>query len=84
MSKAKRPAIQPVLPAEGYVREAQLLGCKRRGWLPILPLSRTGLRCWILSGRWPAPLRIGPKFSAWPVQQVRDALEGMRANGELR
>jgi predicted DNA-binding transcriptional regulator AlpA len=76
--RAKRPASQPVLPAEGYVREAQLLGCKRRGWLPILPLSRTGLRLWIRDGRWPAPRKLGPKFCAWDVSTVREALEGMR------
>jgi prophage regulatory protein len=73
--KANRPVSQPVLPAEGYVREAQLLGCKRRGWVAVLPVSRYTLRVWISSGLWPAPRKIGPKVIAWPVEEVRRALE---------
>lgn len=72
-----RPASQPVLPAEGWVREAQLLGCKRRGWLPVLPVSRYTLRVWIREGLWPAPQKIGEKMVAWRVETVREALEGI-------
>lgn len=76
MSKPKLNSV-PVIPTEGYVREAQLLGCRRRGWVPILPLSRSGLRLWIKAGRWPAPQKLGPKVIAWKASVVREALEGM-------
>ncbi len=69
--------VQPVIPESGYVRVSQLLGCRRRGLVPILPISRSGLYAWIRQGRWPAPIRIGPKVIAWPAAQVRAALEEM-------
>jgi prophage regulatory protein len=81
MSRAKRtrPASQPVIPENGYVRVAQLLGCRRRGWVPILPVSRSGLYGLIRSGRFPAPQKIGTKIIAWPVEQIRETLAAMRA-----
>jgi prophage regulatory protein len=77
MSKAKRtrPAIQPVIPEQGYVRVAQLLGCQRRGIVPILPVSRSGLYSLIRSGRFPVPQKIGPKIIAWPAQVIREWLQ---------
>jgi prophage regulatory protein len=78
MSKP-RVKSQPVLPEEGYVRISQLLGCRRRGIVPILPLSRSGLYAWIRDGRWPAPQRLGKKIVAWKSTVVREALEGMGA-----
>lgn len=77
---ANKATSQPVIPQEGYVREAQLLGCRRRGWVAILPISRSGLRLWIKDGRWPAPVHLGPKVIAWPAEQVREALARMSAN----
>jgi prophage regulatory protein len=73
-AKATRPASQPVIPEDGYVRVAQLLGCRRRGWVPILPISRSCLYAWIREGRWPAPIKLGSKVIAWPSSQVREAL----------
>jgi hypothetical protein len=39
MSRARRtrPALQPVIPEQGFVRVAQLLGCRRRGWVCCAP-----------------------------------------------
>jgi prophage regulatory protein len=76
-AKASNPAIQPVIPAEGFVRVSALIGCRRRGIVPILPISRSGLYAWIRDGRWPAPQKLGPKVIAWPSSQVREALAGM-------
>ena len=56
---------------------SQLLGCRRRGLVPILPVSRSGLYAWIRDGRRPAPQELGPKVIAWPAQQVRETLAGM-------
>jgi prophage regulatory protein len=74
-----RPASQPVIPAEGFVRVSQLLGCRRRGIVPILPISRNCLYSWIREGRWPAPQKLGSKVIAWPAEVVREMLAGMRA-----
>jgi prophage regulatory protein len=73
-----RPGSQPVIPKNGYVRVAQLLGCRKRGWVPILPLSRSGLYAWIRDGRFPAPQKLGPKVIVWPAQVIREWLKETR------
>jgi prophage regulatory protein len=79
MSKLKVNTVSTI-PAEGFVRVSQLLGCRRRGLPGILPISRSGLYLWIREGRWPAPVRLGPKVIAWPAQQIREALEDMKGS----
>jgi prophage regulatory protein len=76
MPKPNTPATLPVIPESGFIRVSQLLGT-RRGTIPILPISRSGLYAWIRSGRWPAPIKLGPKVIAWPASVVRTALEEM-------
>jgi prophage regulatory protein len=78
--KVNTPAAQPVIPETGYVRIAQILGCQRRGWVPILAISRSALYLWIRDGRWPAPQKLGAKIVAWEASVVRDALEGMKGS----
>jgi prophage regulatory protein len=74
-----KPKAQPVIPAEGLVRVSQLLGCRRRGLVPILPISRSGLYAWIRDGRFPAPMKLG-KVIAWDAAVVREALAGMKGS----
>jgi prophage regulatory protein len=76
MSKLKlnTPASVPVIPETGFIRVSQLIGCRRRGLVPILPISRSCLYAWIREGRWPAPQKLGSKVIAWPSSQVREAL----------
>jgi prophage regulatory protein len=74
-----KPKAQPVIPAEGFVRVSQLLGCRRRGLVPILPISRSGLYAWIRDGRFPAPMKLG-KVIAWDAAVVREALAGMKGS----
>lgn len=76
--KVKTSANVPVIPAEGFVRVSQLIGCRRRGIVPILPISRSGMYAAIREGRIPAPLKLGPKVIAWPAEQIRAMIEGMK------
>jgi predicted DNA-binding transcriptional regulator AlpA len=82
MSKPKvnTVATQPVIPESGYVRVYQLLGT-RRGTIPILPLSRSGLYLWIRDGRFPAPQKLG-KVVVWPASTIRVWLQEMEAAHE--
>jgi prophage regulatory protein len=80
MSKPNTPSSQPVIPAEGFVRVSQLIGCRWRGIVPILPISRSGLYAAIREGRIPPPVKLGPKIIAWPAEQVREMLDGMKVS----
>ncbi len=42
MSKPKVNT-RPVIPVEGLVRLSQVLGCRRHGIVPTLPISRNGI-----------------------------------------
>jgi prophage regulatory protein len=69
---------QPVIPAEGFVRVRQLIGDRRLGIVPILPISRSGMYAAIRDGRIPPPIKLGPKLLAWPANQIRAMLDGMK------
>ena len=56
------------LPQTGYIRAKQLLGS-------ILPIGRTTLWKMVKTGRFPAPVRLGPNTTAWRAEDVRDWLE---------
>ncbi len=58
------------LPAEGYVREWQLVGSAKRGIVGVLPFGRTTFRQKIKDGNAPAPKKMG-RISAWDVKDIR-------------
>jgi hypothetical protein len=70
------------LPASGFVRLPQLIGeraRKRKGKkrntpvppAPPLPISPATLWSWVASGDFPKPYKIGPRTTAWDVEEVR-------------
>jgi prophage regulatory protein len=81
MSKPKvnAPSSVPVIPTEGFIRVSQLIGCRRRGIVPILPISRSGMYAAIRDGRIPPPQKIGRKVIAWPAEQIRAMIDGLKA-----
>jgi predicted DNA-binding transcriptional regulator AlpA len=59
------------LPAEGYVREWQLVGSAKRGIVGVLPFGRTTFRQKIKDGNAPAPIKLGGRIAAWKVEDIR-------------
>jgi predicted DNA-binding transcriptional regulator AlpA len=56
------------LPEDGYIREAQLIAS-------FLPVSRATLWRMLRDGRFPAPVKITSRISAWRVEDVRRWME---------
>lgn len=52
------------LPVRGYLRESQLIPA-------IIPISSATLWRWSKSGKFPKPARLGPRVTAWRVEDVR-------------
>jgi len=73
---------KPVMPAGGLVRVSQLLGCRRDGIVPILPILRNGICAAIRDGRVPPPIKTGLEVIAWPSEQARAMLDGIKAVGQ--
>jgi hypothetical protein len=58
------------LPETGYLRLPQILGSIKDGIPPIFPVSRSSWYLGIKSGRYPKPVKIGSRSSAWAVESI--------------
>ena len=62
------------LPDEGFLRLAQIIGSK--GTIPIIPVSRSTWWSGVKEGRFPKPVKLGKRTTAWRVADIRTLIEG--------
>jgi hypothetical protein len=69
------------LPATGYLRLRQIIGdaTTEPPTPAIYPVSRSTWWAGVRSGRFPAPVKLGPGVTAWPVESIRELVERERA-----
>ena len=67
MAKDAKQQPPATLPAEGYVRLPQVLA--------VFPVSRSTFLAGVKSGRFPKPVKLGPRVAAWRVEEVRALIE---------
>jgi prophage regulatory protein len=60
----------PSLPATGFVRLASLLAPAG----PI-PVSKSTWWAGVKSGRYPQPVKLGPRITAWRIEDIRALIE---------
>lgn len=65
------------LPESGYVRLTQIIGNPKAGIPAIIPVSKSTWWAGIKSGRYPKPIKLSLRCTAWPVEAIRDLLESM-------
>lgn len=65
------------LPAEGFLRLNQIIGSK--GTTPIIPVSRSTWWAGVKEGRFPKPIKLGKRTTAWKVADIRRLIEGEAA-----
>jgi predicted DNA-binding transcriptional regulator AlpA len=67
------------LPETGFVRLPQIIGRKPKGTDPgipaLLPVSASTWWAGVRSGRYPKPVKLGPRTTAWTVESIRAYLE---------
>jgi prophage regulatory protein len=68
------------LPDTGFVRLWQIVGDRKRGIAPIIPIGRTSFLTGVKSGKYPQPIKLGPKTTAWRVEDIRDLIETVGAS----
>ena len=67
------------LPEIGFLRLKQIIGDKRIGAPPIIPVSPSTWWAGVKTGRYPQPVKLGPRTTAWRARDIRDLVE--RAGG---
>jgi predicted DNA-binding transcriptional regulator AlpA len=55
----------PALPVQGFSRLCIIVGDKRKGIPPLLPISRTSFLNGVKSGKYPRPVKISERCTAW-------------------
>ena len=65
------------LPETGYLREAQILGRPNRNppSPAIIPVSRSTWWAGVRTGRFPRPVKLGPRITVWRVEDIRELIE---------
>lgn len=63
------------LPATGFLRLRQIIGNPKAGIPPIVPVSRTTWLDGVKSGRFPQSVKLGPRTTAWRVEDILALVE---------
>lgn len=68
------------LPATGFLRIQQIIGNPKLGIPPLIPVKKSTWWLGVRSGRFPSPLKLGPRTTVWRVEDIRALIEGTRGD----
>ncbi len=71
------------LDSDALLRLSQIIGNKRKGIPPIIPVSASTWWRWVDEGIIPRPIKLGPKTSAWRASDVLAFLESRQASEKV-
>jgi hypothetical protein len=72
--KATPPLYQ--LPETGFLRLCQIVGDKKTNTPPIIPVSRSSWLNGVKSGKYPKPVKLGERTTAWKVDDIKAFIAG--------
>jgi prophage regulatory protein len=58
----------PTIPATGFLRQKQVL--------KFIPISKSNLWLMVREGRFPRPIKLGPRTTVWKAEELREYIEG--------
>lgn len=59
------------IPETGFIRGWQIWGSKKRNTPAIIPIGRTTFLNGVKSGKYPKPIKLGERTTAWKVEEIR-------------
>jgi predicted DNA-binding transcriptional regulator AlpA len=65
------------LPETGFLRIWQIIGNKKTNIPALIPISRTTFLNGVKSGKFPKPVKLGERTTAWKVEQIRDLIASL-------
>lgn len=65
------------LPETGYLRLPQIVGnAKAEPPIPaVIPVSKSTWWAGVKAGRYPKPVKLGPRITAWRVEDIRALID---------
>jgi len=65
------------LPESGFVRLRQIVGDPKSvpPIPPLIPICKSAWWEGVRTGRFPRPVKIGPRTTAWPIEAIRALIE---------
>lgn len=63
------------LPESGFLRLRQIIGDKKHGVPAIIPVCRSTWLNGVRSGKFPKPVKLGPRTTAWNVADIRALID---------
>lgn len=69
------------LPETGFLRVHQIIGNRRANppIPPIIPVSRAAWWLGVKVGKYPKPVKLGPRTTAWRVEDIRALVQQLAA-----
>lgn len=65
------------LPETGFLRLCQIVGDKKTNIPPIIPVCRSSWLNGVKSGKYPKPIKLGERTTAWKVEDVRKLIDSL-------
>ncbi|MCX7099528.1 MAG: AlpA family phage regulatory protein [Methylococcales bacterium] len=65
----------PLLPVTGYLRIWNVIGDRKRNIPALIPIGRTTFLNGVKSGKYPKPVKLGERTTAWKVEDIRALIE---------
>lgn len=66
-----------ILPETGLVRLSQIIGDKKKGIPPIIPVSKSAWWVGVKSGRYPKPIKLTARTTCWNVEDIRKLIDNL-------
>lgn len=74
--------MQHSIPEAGFVRLPQIVGNLKAGIPAIIPVSSSTWWAGVKSGRYPKPVKLSERCTAWRVEDIRALIEQATAGRE--
>lgn len=67
----------PSLPTSGFLRLSQIIGNPKADppIPPIIPIGKSSWWLGVRNGRYPRPVRLGPRTTVWRVEDIRALID---------
>ncbi len=63
------------LPQGSFIRLKTIIGDRKKGKPGLLPIGPSTWWAGVKSGRYPQPVKLGPRITAWRVEDIRALTE---------